>query len=177
MLFILAQICGALGISIAITSMLYKTKEKIIMSQIIANILVTIQYFLLNALSGGVLNAANTIRCVIFYYYKKKDKKPSLTFLIIFIVVAIILGAISWQNIWSIMPIIGAIVFTYGLWQDNLKVMRICSVVTTSTLAIYSFIVMAYAGGLGLVGECIASVVALIKYHGKKGGDVKCQVK
>jgi len=164
----MAQICGAIGIGIAITSMLYKTKEKIIMSQIIANTLITIQYFLLNAISGGVLNVINTIRSVIFYCYKKKDKKPSLTFLIIFIVVTIIFGVISWQNIWSIMPIMCAIIYTYGLWQDNLKIMRICSAVVTFTLAIYSFIVMAYVGGLGLVGEGIASVAALVKYRSKK---------
>ena len=87
MLFILAQICGAIVLVLTVVSVQFKTKEKILLFQIIANVIVAVQYFLLNALTGGVVAIINTIRCVIFYLYKKKDKKPSVVFLIIFICV------------------------------------------------------------------------------------------
>lgn len=89
-MFIIAQIIGIIVLGITVISIQFKTKEKILICQIIANILVAVQYFLLNALTGGVVAVINVIRCIIFYYYKRRDKKPSLIFLSIFISVAII---------------------------------------------------------------------------------------
>ena len=63
MSFIIAQIIGFIVLGITVISIQFKTKEKILMCQIIANILVAIQYFLLNALTGGVIAVINVIRC------------------------------------------------------------------------------------------------------------------
>lgn len=163
MLFILAQIIGFIVLGITVISIQFKTKEKILICQIIANILVSIQYFLLNALTGGVVAVINVIRCLIFYYYKKKDKKPSVTFLSIFIVIAIVSGILTWQNVFSIIPIIVTIVFTYGLWQDNVKITRICTAITAGNWTIYNVIVKAYAGALQYLAECISAIIAMIR--------------
>lgn len=163
MLFISAQIIGFIVLGITVISIQFKTKEKILICQIIANILVSIQYFLLNALTGGVVAVINVIRCLIFYYYKKKDKKPSVIFLSIFIVIAIISGILTWQNVFSIIPIIATIVFTYGLWQDNVKITRICTAITAGNWTIYNVIVKAYAGALQSLAECISAIIAMIR--------------
>lgn len=163
MLFISAQIIGFIVLGITVTSIQFKTKEKILICQIIANILVAIQYFLLNALTGGVVAVINVIRCLVFYYYKKKDKKPSVIFLSIFIVIAIVSGILTWQNVFSIIPIIATIVFTYGLWQDNVKITRICTAITAGNWTIYNVIVKAYAGALQSLAECISAIIAMIR--------------
>ncbi len=163
MLFISAQIIGFIVLGITVISIQFKTKEKILICQIIANILVAIQYFLLNALTGGVVAVINVIRCLIFYYYKKKDKKPSIIFLSIFIVIAIVSGILTWQNVFSIIPIIATIVFTYGLWQDNVKITRICITITEGNWTIYNVIVKAYAGALQSLAECISAIIAMIR--------------
>ena len=119
MLFILAQICGVIALILTVVSVQFKTKEKIVMCFVFANLVVTIQFFLLNAITGAVISIINTIRCIIFYYYKKKDKKPSLIILLIFEIVAIVSGMMSWQNMWSVIPIIVTLIYTYGLWQDT----------------------------------------------------------
>lgn len=167
MLFIIAQIIGFIVLGITVISIQFKTKEKILICQIIANILVAIQYFCLNALTGGVVAIINVIRCLIFYYYKKKDKKPSLIFLSIFILVAIGSGILTWQNGFSIIPIIATIVFTYGLWQDNVKITRICTAITAGNWTIYNIIVKAYAGAIQSVAECISAIIAMIRHKGK----------
>lgn len=162
--FIIAQICGVITLILTVISVQFRTKEKILIFQIIANIIVAIQYFLLNAITGGVVAIINTIRCIIFFYYKKKDKKPSLIFLTIFIVVAIVSGIITWQDSFSIIPIIAAIVFTYGLWQDNVKVTKICTVITSGNWVIYNFVVKAYVGAVQAIAECTSAVIAVIRY-------------
>ncbi len=164
MSFMIAQICGAITLILTVISVQFKTKEKILIFQIIANIVVALQYFLLNALTGGVVAIINTIRCIVFYYYKKKDKKPSIIFLAIFVAIAIISGIATWQNIYSIIPIIAAIVFTYGLWQDNVKITKICTAVTSGNWVIYNFVVKAYVGAIQSIAEFASAIIAIIRY-------------
>ena len=162
-MFILAQIFGAIALILTVTSVQFKTKERILIFQIIANIIIAIQYFLLNALTGGFVAIVNTIRCIIFYYYKKKEKKPSIIFLTIFTIVAIMTGILTWQNAFSIIPIFAAIIFTFGLWQDNVKVTKICTALTSGNWVVYNVIVKAYVGAIQSLAEFISSIIAIIR--------------
>lgn len=166
MIFILAQICGVIALILTVISVQFKTKEKIVMCSVFANLVVAIQYFLLNAITGAVISVINTVRCIIFYYYKKKDKKPSLIVLLIFEIIAIVSGITSWQNIWSIIPIIVTVVYTYGLWQDNVKVIRITTALAGFGWAIYDIIVMAYVGAIQETSQLISAIIALLRSKG-----------
>ena len=175
MLFVLAQICGAITLVLTVISVQLKTKEKFLIFQIIANVFVVAQYFLLNVLTGAVVEIINTIRCVVFYMYKKKDKKPSLVFLIVFICVTIISGIFSWQNAFSIIPIITAIVFTYGIWQNNVFVTKICTGITAGGLTAYNIIVKAYVGAVQSFAEGVSAVIASIRHKKHIRKDVEKQ--
>lgn len=163
MLFILAQICGIIALILTVISVQFKTKEKIVMCSVLANIVVTIQYFLLGALTGAVISVINTIRCLVFYFFKKKDMKPSIIVLIIFEIVAIISGSISWQNMWSLIPIIVTVIYTYGLWQDNIKVIRITTGIVGFGWAVYNIVVRAYVGALQETSQLISAIIALYR--------------
>lgn len=163
MLFILAQICGIIALILTVTAVQFKTKEKIVMCSVFANIVVAIQFFLLNAITGAVVSIINTIRCIIFYYYKKKDMKPSIIILLIFEIIAVVSGIMSWQNIWSIIPIIVTVIYTYGLWQDNVKVIRIATGIAGFGWAIYDIIVMAYVGAIQEASQLISAIIALFR--------------
>ncbi len=172
MLFILAQICGLIALVLTVVSVQFKTKEKIVMCFVFANLVVTIQFFLLNAITGAIISIINTIRCIVFYYYKKKDKKPSLMILLIFEIVAVISGIISWQNIWSIIPIIVTVIYTYGLWQDDVKVIRITTAVVGLGWAIYNGIVMAYVGAIQEFSQFVSATIALVRNKEKEVKEV-----
>lgn len=172
MLFILAQICGVIALIFTVASVQFKTKEKIVMCFVFANIAVAIQFFLLNAITGAIISIINTIRCIIFYYYKKKDKKPSLMILLIFEMVAVISGIISWQNIWSIIPIIVTVIYTYGLWQDDVKVIRITTAIVGLGWAIYDVIVMAYVGAIQEFSQFVSAIIALVRNKEEKAEEM-----
>lgn len=161
--FYIAQICGILIMICNAISVQFKTKDKILICFVVANLFGIAQYFLLNAITAAVVYVISTIRCIVFYYYEKKDLKPSLIILMIFEVLAIICGALSWQNMWSIIPIIVTVVFTYGLWQKNLTVTRISTAITGFGWVFYNIIVMAYVGALFDGALAISSIIALIK--------------
>lgn len=161
MQFVLAQICGIIAIILTVISVQFKTKEKIVMCSVFANIVVAIQYFLLGALTGAVIAIINTIRCLIFYLYKKKDMKPSFIVLIIFEIIAVISGSISWQDMWSLIPIVVTVIYTYGLWQDNIKVIRIATGVVGFGWAVYNIVVRAYVGALQETCQLISAYVRI----------------
>ena len=163
MLFVLAQICGVIVLILTVISVQFKTKEKIVMCFVFANLVMAIQFFLLNAMTGAIISIINTIRCIIFYYYKKKDKKPSLMILLIFEIVAIVSGMMSWQNMWSVIPIIVTVIYTYGLWQDNVKVIRVTTAIVGLGWAIYDIIVMAFVGAIQEISQFVSAMIALIK--------------
>lgn len=169
MIFILAQICGVIALILTVISVQFKTKEKIVMCMIFANLVVAVQYFLLNAITGGVISILNTIRCIVFYYYKKKDKKPSLVILLVFEVISIISGITSWQNIWSLIPVLVTIIYTYGLWQDNVNIIRITTGVAGFGWAIYNIIVMAYVGAIQEIAQLVSSIISLVRKQDNKG--------
>lgn len=162
-LFILAQICGGIVLILTVISVQFKTKEKIVMCSVLANLFAAIQFFLLGALTGAVVSVLNTIRCLVFYFYKKKDLKPSIVILLVFEAIAIISGAFSWQNMWSLIPIVVTVIYTYGLWQDNVKVIRIASGVVGFGWAIYDLVVMAYVGALQETSQLVSAIVALYR--------------
>lgn len=168
MKFIIAQTFGIIALILTVISIQFKTKEKIVMCSVLANIVVAIQFFLLDAITGGVISIINAIRCIVFYIYKKKDLKPSIITLIIFEIVAIISGCISWQNIWSLIPILVTVLYTYGLWQDNVKVIRITTGIVGGGWAIYDLIVKAYVGALQETSQLISAIIAIYRNKNKE---------
>lgn len=167
-MFILAQICGVITLILTVISVQFKTKEKIVMCFIWANLVVAIQYFLLGAITGAIISIINAIRCIVFYFYKKKDRKPSIIVLIIFEIVAVISGSISWQNMWSLIPIIVTIIYTYGLWQDDITIVRITTGIAGFGWTIYNIVVRAYIGALQEIAQLISSIISLYRNKEKK---------
>lgn len=163
MLFILAQICGIIALILTVISVQFKEKEKIMICMILANVIVAIQYFLLNALTGAVISLLNTIRCIVFYTYKKKNKNPSLMTLVIFEIIAILSGMVTWQDMWSLIPIVVTVIYTYGLWQDNVKIIRITTAIVGLGWAIYNIVVQAFVGAIQETAQLISALIALYK--------------
>ena len=173
MTFILAQICGFIAFILTVVSVHFKSKEKIIIASILANISVSIQFFLLGALTGGIISVINTIRGLVFYFYKKKNRKAPLSVLIVFEAVCVIAGVLTWQNTWSILPILNTCFYTYSLWQDNIKVIRIATGIVGFSWAIYDLIVKAFVGFIQESAQCVSAIMALCRYRTKKERDKK----
>ena len=162
--FIIAQVFGIISIILNIIVVQFKSKEKILIGMIISNLVVAIQFFLLNAITGGIISLINVIRCIVFYLFKKENKKPSVFVLLIFETIAIVSGIISWQNVWSILPIIATLTYTYGIWQDDVLKIKYISAITGFEWSIYDIIVRAYVGVIQGIIQMISAIVAIIRY-------------
>ena len=164
LIFIIAQVFGIISIILNIFIVQFKTKEKMLIGMIISNLVVAIQFFLLNAITGGIISLINVIRCIVFYMFKKGNKKPSLFVLLIFEVIVVVSGIVSWQNIWSLLPIIATATYTYGIWQDDVLKIKYISAIIVFEWSIYDIIVRAYVGFIQGIIKVISSIIAVIRY-------------
>lgn len=162
--FIIAQSLGILAVVFNIITVHFNSKEKILICMTISNLIISIQFFLLNAITGGIISIINVIRCIVFYLLKKENKKTSMLVLIIFEIIVIISGIISWQNIWSILPIIATLTYTYGIWQDDVLKIKYISAIIGTEWSIYDIIVKAYVGFVQGIIQVISSIIAITKY-------------
>ena len=168
LIFYIAQLFGIISITLNLVIVQFNTKEKMLIGMIISNLVVATQFFLLNAITGGIISLINVIRCIIFYMFKKDHKKPSLLVLLIFEVIVIVSGIISWQNIWSILPIIATATYTYGIWQDDVLKIKYISAIIGFEWSIYDIIVRAYVSFVQGIIQIISAIVAIIRYKSPK---------
>ena len=176
-MFILAQILGAIGLLGIVVGIQQKSKDKVLLIYLIVNVIFTAQYFCLGAYVGAAIYIVNTIRTGVFYYYKKKDMKPSYWVLMLFIVSAIVSGAITWQNIYSIIPVAVTVFYTYSIWQDNVKIIRIGTLTVAAGWLVYNLIVMAYSGAAAELVHFISAIVAMVRFDLLKKGNKESEVK
>ncbi len=163
MQFILAQILGLLALSITVITIQFRSKKKILLFMCLSNAIIIIQYALLDATTGAVIGVVNTMRCVVFFLCESKNKNPSFFLLLFFESLTITAGLLTWNNIWDLLPIISTLIFTYGLWQNNIRILKISSAIMCIGWITYEIIIKAYVSAIKSFCEFIASIIAIYK--------------
>ena len=163
--FIIAQIIGILAIVSYAFSLHQKTKSKVIIYRVISNVFYTFEYLFLGAFSGVGTNMVDVIQTFVFYQYAKNEKKIPLILVILYIIVNIIIGFFTYQNIFSLFPVILCIIGVYGIWQDNLKLNRILSIFLITMWMIYNFAVSAYINVCGNAFQLVLAIIAVYRFQ------------
>lgn len=162
---ILSQILGLLAIISYAISPHAKTKKKILVFHLVSSILYALQYLLLNAFSAVITNSVGAIRCYIFYLYEKKEREIPKNIFWIFMLIILVLGAFTYNNIYSLIPIFTSVLSLYSVWQDNLKVFRIIVIISSISWIFYNFIVGAYIGIIGNIFQLVSTIIAIVRFH------------
>ncbi len=168
-MFILSQIVGFIAIICWIISVQLSKKSKIILFQTIANILYSVQYFLLNAIVAAFMNLVSFFRLSIFYTYETKNKKIPWWLMFLFMLIIIVIGIITVDTPLMLIPILATLFYTYSSWQNNMQKLRIIYIVAAIFWLYYNLTVGAYVSLIGNTLEIISGTSSLIKYRNKKG--------
>lgn len=165
---IISYIVGAIALVVWTFSIQIKEKEKILQTQMIANILYSIQYILIGAITAGSMNLVSVLRCFVFSKKEKDTNSISATWLFIFIAMILAIAAITCRDFMSLIPIIITILYTYATWQKNTKVIRVIFFVTACIWVYYNFYIGAYVAIIGNGLEIISSMISIIRFDTKK---------
>lgn len=165
---ILAQILGFIALIFIVLSYQNTKKEKFLLIQIFANIFFGLQYFTLKAFSALCSSIVSLIRTIVFFKYEKQNKKAPFLILIVILITISILGIFTFEGIYSLIPIAIALAYSYGTWQNNLKLTYIIGIIASILWIYYNFLVGAYVSIIGSVFELLASLIGFIKLNIKK---------
>ena len=160
---IAAQIVGAFGILFSLLSFQFAKRKYILLSQMTASLLFSLQLFMVGAITGGCLDMISFVRSLIFLNNQKKWASSKL-WLAGFILVMIVTGILTWENGWSILPIIGSILSTVALWMKEGKHIRMLSLLVGPCWLVYNIINGAYTGAFNELLAMTSIVIGLIRH-------------
>lgn len=122
--YILSQIFAIITYTLFITTYQLKDRKSILICNFIALVSATISYLFLNAYSGVAMQLIAIIRNIVFLTNKDNNSKNNFVTLIIFFILTTIFTIYTYNGFLSIMPYLGTNIYTYSVWQKNVKTYR-----------------------------------------------------
>lgn len=173
---IVAQVIGLFAILSYTISPQQKNKKRVLIFNLISSILYSLQYLLLNAFSAVITNTVGAVKNYIFYLYEKNKKDVPKNLFWIFMLIILALGMFTYNNIYSLIPILTSVLSLYAVWQNNLKVFRVIVIISSISWIIYNLIVGAYIGIIGNIFQLVSAIIAIVRFDilkGRKNEDIK----
>ena len=165
---ILAQICGIAAIIVWNISIQNKKLEKILYFQFLANLLYSMEYFLLGAPIAGFMDFSSGCRCFVFYYKNKKKQPISKKWLFLFITLIIGIGILGYTSPLSLIPVILTFFYTIASYSKTSNFTRIAFLIAAFIWIYYNYKVGAYVGIIGNIIEIISGIVSIYRFRKTK---------
>lgn len=159
---IIIQIIGAFGILASIISFQCKKHNSILFFRTLNEFIFAIQYFLLGAYTGMIVNLVGCVRNIIFSKQISKNKKTTFS-IIIFSIMFVVFGFAVWQGPKSLLIIFAKVLSTLAYGNKKTTIVRIIIFVTSTSWLIYNCYVFSIAGVLCEAFTLISLIVGIIR--------------
>ena len=166
---IIPQIVGLVAVALYLLSYQMKHRGGIIAVNLSSRILYIVQYILLGAISGAVLDILGSVASVIA---GKRDipfikKHLPLVFILVNIMIigAGVSIAIVNQSFLDLLPIVGVVLHTGAFWLTRERIIRIVSLIGCPFWLTYNFASRAYGSALGDFLTMGSILIAMLKYR------------
>ena len=160
--FILIQCIGAIGYSLLALSYFKKEKKEILFIQIISYVMFTIHYYLLSGITGAICNLIGLFALIAIYVFEKYNLKNKKAIAMLFIILLGVINIITFQNVYSIFPLIASIIVVISFLMNNEDAIRGIGVISAVCWLIYAIAYKSYIAIVfeivTLVGVCIAFI-------------------
>ena len=176
---IIPQIVGLLAVALFLMSYQMKRRGGIIAMNLTSRILYVVQYLLLGAISGAVLDILGSAASLIAGKRDAPFVKKHVRFIFILtnlvIVAAGVTIAIINRSLLDLLPILGVLLHTGAFWLTRERVIRIVSLIGSPFWLVYNVASRAYGSALGDLLTMGSIVIALLKYRKseKRGENTK----
>lgn len=167
----IAFVVGIVAVIIYLLGYQQKTRKRIIIFNATSRALYILQYLLLSAFEGAVLDIAGIISSVLA---EKKDKPAIKKHLKLFIIginlFIVLLGLTTYKNVYSLLPIAGVLLHTSAFWITDEKRIRQVSLLGCPFWLAYNLISGAYGSVIGDALSIFSLLIAMYRYDfkGKK---------
>lgn len=159
---IIIQVIGGLGIVASVISFQCKKHRSILIFRTLNESIFAVQYFLLGAYTGMIMNLIGSVRNLIFAHRVARGKKTTVP-MIIFSVMFVVFGIFFWQGPKSILVMIAKVLSTVAYGNKNTTVVRGIVLVTSTAWLIYNSCVFSIAGVLCEAFTLASVVLGIIR--------------
>ena len=162
--FWIAQFIGLIAFCILGCSYYKKTKRDILLLQMMAYIAFILHYQLLGGITGSVCNLLALVSFIIIYLFDifKKNKKILVGILV---PILIVISFLTFENIYSIFPIIGSVVAVFSFITDKEDLIRKFGIVAVICWLIYAIVYNSY---VSIIFEFVTLIVVTIAYFKRR---------
>ena len=166
---VIPQIIGLLAVATFLLSYLQKKRKNIIILNTVSRCLYIIQYLLLGAYSGAVLDVLGAVSSVIagrkHTPFVKKHTKAIIIVINTCIVFAGSVIAYINKSPLDLLPVAGVLLHTSAFWISSEKIIRRVSLLGSPFWFVYNFLSRAYGSAIGDILTICSIVIAMIKYR------------
>ena len=164
--YLISQIFGFIAFVISLVAYHRKKKEKIFKTMMLANLLDITHYLLLGAYSGCITKVIALVRNEIIILKEKHKKFNNVIVLIILLAIYFISGILTYESIFSILPILSAMIYLYFVWNGNELVVKKVAFYCYFLWLTYNIFVFSIAGIISNIVSIISTFIAM--YNEKK---------
>lgn len=169
MVIIIAQIIGLAAVALFLLSYQQKERKDIILMNTVSRCLYILQYILLGAFSGAVLDVLGAVSSAVagkkHTEFVKKHTKLIIIILNFSIVFVGGVIAVINRSLLDVFPIIGVLLHTSAFWITDEKIIRRVSLLGSPFWFVYNFLSRAYGSSLGDLFTMVSIIVAMIRYR------------
>ena len=171
-MLIVSQIIGIVAVALYLLSYQLKKRRQIVLTTCISNALYVLQYILLGAFSGAVMDNMSTLCSFLAVRkntpaFRRHFRLIAASSLTLIAIAGLILAFV--QKDWiELLPIAGALLQTGGLWLDDEQTIRKFGLAGAPFWLVYNFISQAYGAALGSALAICSIIIAMTRYRHKK---------
>lgn len=179
---IIAQTIGIIAMAVAICSFQQRTQKRIVLFQFVSSILFSTHFFMIGAVTGGILNAIGIVRAAIF---ARRDTKKwaahpvwiyifSGIFVGVYVLNFTVLGTapILKNFLLEVLPVIGMVATTIAFRMKKAAHVRVFSLISSPLWLIYNVVNFSLGGILTETFSLVSIFVGMLRLDiGKK--DIK----
>ncbi len=159
---IIPQAVGILAVATFLFSYQLKRKRDIIICNTVSRCLYIIQYVLLGALSGAVLDVLGVFASVLAERSRtgfiSRHRRATL---IVTDIAIIAVGLLLYESPFSLLPIVGVLLHTGAFWLSNERAVRRLSLLGSPFWLVYNLHSRAYGSAIGDILTMISIVIAM----------------
>lgn len=174
---IVAQGIGIVAMAFNILSYQMKSSRGVVLMQLFGGALFSVNFFMLGATVGGIMNLIGTFRAIV-YSNREKFRANSILWLIFFISLYLSSYVLSFTvfgkefslfyAVIEILPVIAMTATTFGFRSDNAKTIRRFALISAPSWLAYNLVFISVGAIICEVISLFSIVIGIIRYDIKK---------
>jgi hypothetical protein len=163
----IVQALGLLTLALYAASMHMRRKEALLALQVASNLSFVVACVLNASPTGAAIGVLSTARGVVFYLCARRGMKPSVAVFALFLAAVAASTLCTWEGVFSLFALAATSVSLYSQWQDNMRALRILTMVGNILWMPYHVNAKSYGYLLSEICILTSSATALWKFRNR----------